>query len=187
MNWTITFADRVVSAPLPLTVVRNISDPALANVTVPLANPGLLHRLVDPDAGDTLLVVTAPPPTRGFIKRQDFVELSLLESIHGLVVHPNSDDIKAEVGADKVVLGKPGGLTLSSADVAAERATAAVRPLFDASEWRKNQDGEFLLRLDALMEADVAAKNECGRGGARSRQILHGAGNVSRKSTRWPI
>jgi len=30
---------------------------------VPLANPGLLHKLVDPDAGDTLLVVTAPPPT----------------------------------------------------------------------------------------------------------------------------
>ena len=80
MNWTIAFADRVVSAPLPLTVVRNISDPALANVTVPLANPGLLHRLVDPDAGDTLFVVTAPPPTRGFIKRQDFVELSLLKS-----------------------------------------------------------------------------------------------------------
>ena len=107
-----------------MTVVRNISDPAFANITVPLANPGLLHRLVDPDAGDALFVVTAPPPTRGFIKRQDFVELSLLESIHGLVVHPNSDDVKAEVGADKVVLGKPGGLTLSSADVAAERATA---------------------------------------------------------------
>ena len=66
--------------PLPLMVVRNITDPALANVTVPLANPGAMHRLVDPDAGDTLLVVTAPPPTRGLIKRQDFVELSLLES-----------------------------------------------------------------------------------------------------------
>jgi len=31
-----------------------------------------LHRFVDPDAGDTLLVVTAPPPMRGFVKRQDF-------------------------------------------------------------------------------------------------------------------
>ena len=75
-----------------------------------------MHRLVDPDAGDALLVVTAPPPTRGLIKRQDFVELSLLESVHGVVVHPNSDDISAEVGADKVMLGRPGGLTLSSPD-----------------------------------------------------------------------
>jgi hypothetical protein len=127
-EWTLTFADRGQTPPLPLTVLRNITDPALANVTVPLANPGVMHRLIDPDAGDVLLVVTAPPPTRGLIKRQDFVELSLLETVHGVVVHPNSDDIKAEVGSDKVMLGRPGGLTLSSADVAAERATAAARP-----------------------------------------------------------
>lgn len=157
ISWTLTFADRVQAPPLPLQVLRNITDPALANVTVPLANPGLLHRLVDPDAGDTLLVVTAPPPTRGFIKRQDFVELSLLESVHGVVIHPNSDDVTAEVGSDKVMLGRPGGLTLSSADVAAERATAAVRPLFDASEWRKNREEKFVSRLDALIKAMAAA------------------------------
>ena len=157
VSWTLTFADRVQAPPLPLQVLRNITDPALANVTVPLANPGLMHRLVDPDAGDTLLVVTAPPPTRGFIKRQDFVELSLLESIHGVVIHPNSDDITAEVGSDKIMLGRPGGLTLSSADVAAERATAAVRPLFDANEWRKNREEKFIPRLDALIKATAAA------------------------------
>src|SRR4051812_429181 len=157
-SWTLTFADRVQTPPLPLTVIRNITDPALANVSVPLANPGLLHRLVDPDAGDMLWVVTAPPPTRGLIKRQDFVELSLLESVHGVVVHPNSDDVNAEVAADKVMLGRPGGLTLSSADVAAERATAAVRPLFDVNEWRQNQQANFLSRLDALIAAMVAAK-----------------------------
>ena len=159
-SWTLTFADRVQKPPLPLTVVRNITDPALANVSVPLANPGRLHRLVDPDAGDVLLVVTAPPPTRGFIKRQDFVELSLLESIHGLVVLPNSDDVKAEVGTDKVMFGRPGGLTLSSADVAAERATAAVRPLFDPDEWRKNQSENFITRLDALVGAASIAATE---------------------------
>ncbi|MEH2502659.1 putative negative regulator of RcsB-dependent stress response [Bradyrhizobium sp. AZCC 1578] len=159
-EWTLTFADRGQTPPLPLMVLRNITDPALANVTVPLANPGAMHRLVDPDAGDTLWVVTAPPPTRGLIKRQDFVELSLLESVHGVVVHPNSDDINAEVGADKVMLGRPGGLTLSSADVAAERATAAVRPLFDADEWRKNREEKFLARLDTLIKAAAAARPE---------------------------
>ncbi|MBR0936994.1 tetratricopeptide repeat protein [Bradyrhizobium jicamae] len=159
-SWMVTFADRVQKAPLPLMVVRNITDPVLANVSVPLANPGQFHKLVDPDAGDTLWVVTAPPPTRGVIKRQDFVELSLLESIHGLVVHPNADDVKAEVGADKVMLGRPGGLTLSSADVAAERATAAVKPLFDTDEWRKNQSENFLDRLDSLIAAVSTANPE---------------------------
>ena len=123
-----------------------------------LSKPGLLHRLVDPDAGDTLLVVTAPPPVRGFIKRQDFVELSLLESIHGVAVRPNSDDVTAEVASDKIILGRPGGLTLSSADVAAERAPTAVRPIFDVGEWRKNQSENFIAREDALVAAAAAAE-----------------------------
>src|SRR5207302_11112954 len=109
-SWTLTFADTMLAVPQPLTVIRNIADPAHANVAVPLSNPGALHRLVDPDAGDTLLVVTAPPPMRGFVKRQDFVELSLLESAHGIAIHPNSDDIGVEIAADKIILGRPGGL-----------------------------------------------------------------------------
>jgi tetratricopeptide (TPR) repeat protein len=58
------------------------------------------------------------------------------------------------------MFGRPGGLTLSSADVAAERATAAARPLFDADEWRRNRDENFTARLDALIKAMAAAGNE---------------------------
>jgi len=156
-NWTVTFADTVQAPSQALSAIRNIADPALANVTVPLPKAGLLHRFVDPDAGDTLFVVTARPPARGFIKRQDFVELSLLESIHGVAIRPNSDEVVADVGPDKVILGKPGGLTLSPADTGAERASTAVRPIFDPGEWRRNQDGDFNARLDALIEAAGAA------------------------------
>jgi tetratricopeptide (TPR) repeat protein len=152
-NWILTFADAMQSPSQPLVVIRNITDPALANVTVPFSRPGRLHRLTDPDAGDTLLVVTAPPPVRGFIKRHDFVEMSLLESIHGIAIHPNSDDVAAEVAPDKVIIGRPGGLTLSSADVASERATTAVQPIFDVAEWRRNQAENFIARQDALIAA----------------------------------
>src|SRR6185437_6775148 len=110
-NWTVTFADTVTTPSQALSAIRNIADPALANVTVPLKHAGSLHRFKDPDVGDTLFVVTARPPARGFIKRQDFVELSLLESIHGVAIRPKSDDVTADVGSDKIVLGKPGGLT----------------------------------------------------------------------------
>ena len=157
-SWTVTFADTMRTPSQPLLAIRNIADPALANVTVPLARPGLLHRLVDPDAGDTLMVVTAPPPVRGFIKRQDFVELSLLESIHGVAVHPNSDDVTAEIAPDKIILGRPGGLTLSSAASGAERAPTAARAIFDVAEWRKNQAENFVARLDALVAAAAAAE-----------------------------
>jgi tetratricopeptide (TPR) repeat protein len=155
--WTLTFADTVGAPPLPLVAVRNITEPSLANVSVPLANPGLLHKFSDPDAGDTLFVITALPPIRGLIKRQDFVELTLLESIHGVAVRPNSDDVTAEIATDKIRLGKPGGLTLSSADVAAERAATAVRSPFDIEEWRKNQAGPFIAREEALIQAAANA------------------------------
>ena len=111
---------------------------------VPLAKPGLLHRLVDPDAGDTLMVVTAPPPVRGFIKRQDFVEMSLLESVHGVAVRPNSDDVTAEI-ALRQDHARPA--RRPDAVVGRRRAPSArppaVRPLFDVVEWRKNQDADF--------------------------------------------
>jgi tetratricopeptide (TPR) repeat protein len=165
-NWTLTFADKVMTPPQPLMVIRNITDPTLANIAIPISNPGLLHRLVDPDAGDTLLVVTAPPPVRGFIKRQDFVDLALLDSAHGIAIRPNSDSLAVEVGPGKVILGKPGGLMLSPVDATAERAPTAVRPIFDIDEWRKNQEGDFAARQSELIAAAGAAEPE-GRSHAR--------------------
>ena len=159
-SWTLIFADKVEAPPQPLSVRRNITDPALANVAVPLASPGLAHRIVDPDAGDTLVVVTALPPARGFIRRQDFVDFALLDSAHGIAIRPNSDDVGVEVAPGKVIVGKPGGLTLSSASIAAERAPMAVRPLFDVEDWHKNQEGRFLERENALMMAAASAESD---------------------------
>jgi tetratricopeptide (TPR) repeat protein len=156
-NWTLTFADAMQTPTRPLTANRNISDPAHANVSVSLPGHGRVHRVLDPDAGDTLLVVTAPPPVRGFVREQDFVELALLESIHGVALRLNSDDITTEIAPDKIILGRPGGLTLSPADAAADRASTAVRPIFDIGEWRKNQGENFMARERALAAAAAAA------------------------------
>jgi len=156
-NWTLAIADAMQTPTQPLTAIRNISDPAHATVAVPLSGHGRLHRLVDPDAGDTLLVVTAPPPARG-LREQDFVEMSLLESIHGVAVRLNSDDVIAEVAPDKIILGRPGGLTLSSADVAVDRASTAVRPIFDIGEWRKNQQENYIARERTLLAAAAMAE-----------------------------
>jgi len=152
-NWLLTLADKIQTTPLPLMMSRNITDPALANIAIPFANPGVLHKLTDPDAGDTLYVITAQRPVRGFIKRQDLVDLSLLESAHGIAVRPNSDEVGVEVGADKVILGKKGGLTLSPVDISAERAPTAVRPVFSPEGWRKGQSENFMARQSELITA----------------------------------
>ncbi|WP_298871090.1 tetratricopeptide repeat protein [uncultured Bradyrhizobium sp.] len=157
-NWLLTLADKIQATPLPLMMSRNITDPALANIAIPFANPGVLHKLTDPDAGDMLYVVTAQRPVRGFIKRQDLVDLSLLESAHGIAVRPNSDDVGVEVGQDKVILGKRGGLTLSPVDVSAERAPTAVRPVFSPESWRKGQSEDFWTRQSDLITAISAVE-----------------------------
>ena len=80
-----------------------------------------------------------------------------MRSIHGLAIRPNSDDVTAEIASDKIILGKPGGLTLSPADTGPQRASTTVRPIFDLGEWRKNQEGSFTAREDALIDAAAAA------------------------------
>ncbi|MDI3565239.1 tetratricopeptide repeat protein [Bradyrhizobium sp. Arg816] len=157
-NWLLTLADKIQATPLPLMMSRNITDPALANIAIPFANPGLLHKLTDPDAGDTLYVVTGQRPVRGFIKRQDLVDLSLLESAHGIAIRPNSDEVGVEVGSDKVILGKKGGLTLSPVDISAERAPTAVRPVFSPEGWRKGQSEDFWTRQGSLITAISAVE-----------------------------
>jgi tetratricopeptide (TPR) repeat protein len=159
-NWVVTFADTMQTPTQQLIATRNVTDPAKATVTIPISRPGLLYKFVDPDAGDALMVVTATPPVRGFIKRQDFVEMSLLETIHGVAIRPNSDDVTAEIATDKIILGRPGGLTLSSSNNGAERAPTLARPIFDDGEWHKYQEGNFNMRLDALIEASASADPE---------------------------
>jgi hypothetical protein len=159
---TVTFADTIDAPSQALSAVRNITDPTRAHVAVALPNPGGIHRIVDPDAGDQLTVVTAPLPARGFIKAQHFVEFSLLETIHGVVLQSDADDLSVTTNPDKVVISRPGGLTLSSADIVNTRAANGPRPIFDPTDWRENHDAPFAERLDALIEA-AARMPEDGR------------------------
>ena len=149
--WTLVLADKALPPPQPLVATRNMADPGRASVSVSLAKPGQLHRLNDPDAGDLLLVMTAGAPTRGFMKRQDFVEFSFLESIHGVVIQQKADDITAGISSDTLTLTRPGGLTLSTATAAPERAAALIRPVFDVTEWRDYQNAEFIPTRNKLL------------------------------------
>jgi len=151
--WTLILADKALSPSQALTATRNMADPGRASVSVSLAKPGQLHRFSDPDAGDLLLVMTAGGPPRGFAKRQDFVEFSLLESIHGVVVQQKSDDLTAGISSDTLTLSRPGGLTLSTAMTAPERASSIIRPVFDVTEWRTFQNSEFIPTRNKLLTA----------------------------------
>ncbi len=159
-SWTLILADKAELPSQPLTAARNSSDPKRANVSVALAKPGQIHHIKDPDAGDALTIMTAGAPVRGFVKRQDFVEFSLLESIHGVVVQQNADDLTADIASSKLVLSRPGGLTLSSAMSMPERSVGSVRPVFDVNTWQENQTSDFLSTRNGLMAAAAQATGD---------------------------
>jgi len=156
-GWFLKLADSGIAPAQPLSVARHLVDPRRANVKVLLPSPGPQFSISDPDTGDALTVVTAMPPARGLVKRQDFVEFSLLESIHGVVVRALADDVAVVNEADGVAINRPGGLTISSADAGPDRATSAVPLMFDPQEWLRVRSKPFLAQLDHLVDAAARA------------------------------
>ena len=159
-GWVLMIGDAVVEPTKPVTIARSIVGKGRSSITIPFADPRKLHRISDPDVGDTLLVVTALGPARGFLKAQDFVELRALASTHGIVVQPLADDVTAELGADKVVITRPGGLSLSSASLSSRdnNSSTGFQPLmFDTQTWGFDRQAKFDERQNELIVRAAAA------------------------------
>ena len=71
-SWTLTLGNEVAEPTRALAVTRNVIGAARPSVTIPIEDPRQIHRIEDPDAGDTLFVITALAPARGLLKNQDF-------------------------------------------------------------------------------------------------------------------
>ena len=183
-GWLITIGDAMAGGTKPLVVARNIVGPGRTSITIPFDEPQKAHWLDDADVGDRLLVVTGLGPTRGLIKGQDFVDFRALGSAQGIAVQPFADDIKAELSADKVILTRPGGLTLSDA-AAAQQEKAARAVIFDTKRWNDDRQAEYAQRqfelVRAAAEAPVTGRTEARLDLARfyfSRQMYAEAKSV---------
>lgn len=166
--WTVIVGDMMLEPTQPLGMVRVVQPGGRASVTIPFEQPQQLHRLADQEVGDTLFVVTALGPARGFLKPQEFVEFNALVSTHGVVIQPRADDVVAEVTSDKVVVARPGGLTLSNASARggvqgpARTTAAAAKPssdlfVIDAQTWGFDREAKFRDRQNELIAAAAMA------------------------------
>ena len=157
LSWAVTLGNVMLNPTAPLTLMRSIVGAAHATSVIPFDGPGHLHRLTDMDVGDTLLVVTALGPARGFIKSQDFVEFRALASTHGVVIQPLADDLTVETAPDKIVIARPEGLTLSATgpqDGDAMARPGGYRPvLFDPQAWAADRQAKFAERQAQLVRA----------------------------------
>ncbi|MGH7880244.1 MAG: hypothetical protein ACREQD_12220, partial [Candidatus Binataceae bacterium] len=127
-GWIVTIGDTAIEPSRPLVIARNIVAENRASIAIPLDNPRRIHRIED-QSGDRLLVVTALAPARGILKQQNFVEFRALPSTHGVVLQPLADDVVAELAADKIIVTRPGGLSLSPSAVGQQQLAAGARAL----------------------------------------------------------
>ena len=158
--WAVDLSDGANTSPQALTAMRNIPEAERASVSVPIKAPGQVLKLTDPEAGDSFMVVTAALPAQGFVRRQNFVDFSLLMTAHGIVIQPNADDLQVGIGVDRVTLGRPGGLRLSTAEAAPEQTTAPVGTLFDLETQKANRAANFIDRRDQLTNAAAMSSGD---------------------------
>ena len=154
--WVVTIGNEVVEPTRPLQISRHIAGAARSSVTVAIDEARNLHRLEDPDVGDLLYVITAAAPARGLIKSQDFVEFRALASAHGIALQPLADDLTADLSADKVVISRPGGLSISAL---AKSSTQALyhRHVLDLQAWGFDRQADFAERKTQLFLAAAEA------------------------------
>lgn len=155
--WVLSVGEAMHEPTRPLTVARHLVAPGRASVAIPFDDPRQLHRLEDPEIGDTLLVITGFGPARGLVKTQDFVEFRALATTHGVVIQPFADDLNTEVSADKILLSRPGGLTLSEAVASGRRAGPARAVIFDTAVWKADRDADFAEKQAELIRAAADA------------------------------
>jgi tetratricopeptide (TPR) repeat protein len=158
-NWIVTVGDAISDPTVPLNVVRSVASELRPSVQISLDDPRQLHRVEDPDAGDTLIVVTGTGPARGLIRSQDFVEFRALASVHGVVIAPLAEDLAVELASDRVMIGRPGGLTLSQSGPGARRAGLLRPTVFDAQTWVADRQADFNARLLTLVNAAAASSD----------------------------
>ena len=151
-GWSVSIGDAMQNAVKPLAIARNIVTAGRTSLSIPFEQPHKAHWLADPDIGDKLLVVTGLGPSRGLLRTQDFVDLRAIASAHGIAVQPYADDIAAEVSVDKVLLVRPGGLTLSEADPPKLQSVARALT-FDTSLWSANRTADYIPRQFELIRA----------------------------------
>jgi hypothetical protein len=156
-GWSVTIGDAVADPTHALDITRNLIGPTRASVTVSFDQPHQVHRIRDPEIGDDLLVVTGFAPARGFINEQDFVEFRALASTQGIVIEPLADDLHVELAADKIVVGRPGGLTLSSSLQSVLHGSALRPVMFDAQVWGLDRQSIYGERQSQLIAAAAAS------------------------------
>ncbi len=176
-TWTIALGPGDEGSP---SVVRVQRDDAEGPATLKAAVAGATKvvEMADPQAGDTLSVVTALGPSKGLPSRRDYAQMSVLPSVQGLAIESHIEDLSVKRDGDIVRMGRTLGLALSPSFATEETARLTVdapKPammpaLINYEDWPKTGPKGFLDRYHHLLDAatiESANKDRSAPTGAR--------------------
>lgn len=163
-SWLVDLVDHAVAAETIIEVRPEPHAAMGARLFLPVIDLGEPIELRDPEAGDRLVVVPLEAPARAVPVERDFLEVKVLATAHGVAVALEADGVGVRALRNGVVVGKAGGLMLSSADgrdPAASPALAArdaARRLFHFERWRGGPPQRFLAVKQQLFREIAAAR-----------------------------
>jgi len=142
---------------------RNDADAGHAGLATLVPGAGNPVTLIDPDAGDTLVVVPAYAG-RAMLEPRRYLEFAVLPTAAGLALTPFVDDLNVKAADSQVAITRAGGLGLTpEAPVQADNPAALAHgdngPSFiDFPGWSKDKNGNLLAAQRKLEHAIAAQK-----------------------------
>ena len=165
-NLKIVIAPLVSPNAMAIGFARDQDDPAHSSLSTLLGGATHPVTLVDPVAGDDIVVVPATPG-RAMMEERAFAEFVILKTASGLVVQPFVDDLAVSANATRVIIARPGGLALTPDTMPASaesQASLASRDdgqsYLDFAAWHRGHGGSFLAAERRLRAAAARLRPE---------------------------
>jgi hypothetical protein len=157
--------DAPPAAGAPAIEVVADAEKGSGRIVLPAKEVGRVLRISDPEVGDRIEAVTVAASGVGVSEPRRFVDVEVLESAQGIAIRPISDQVVVENTGGQIVIGKPGGISVSQdADRQRQRpaltATAAPRArLFDFAAWAKGPGATIALSREELFRQAAVTTN----------------------------
>ena len=150
--------------PPVIDVRRLLDNEGGAKLFFAANDPSQPQRVMDPDVGDTLVVVPYAGANGGVPERREFVELSVLPSFQGFAFEARAENLDVRRYPRGIEIASNNGLSLSAPRGADPRRGG--NEIFDFNTWRK-VEGETEVEKKQNLEYRIAMAPQAQRQAAR--------------------
>lgn len=139
-TWEVELYDKPVTPTLPIDITSEFRSPPGPYVLLQ-AFPGTDPlRMVDPEIGDTLLIVPLFAESNAVSVEKSFVDFSLLPTAEGIVVPLQSDDVKMRYVSNGVEITSPSLELFRDSQLTAPLPASVQDPAGYAEKLRKQEE-----------------------------------------------